>query len=979
MGSEMCIRDRKQLESESASMGDAPQPMTPTRFFKHGTARLPTTGAPANSTPGRAAPAPVGLADSSSFLDDLVPRVDLLRDRVKPGIIAQLRHQEWKERKAALDVVTVALQDAPRLSPVVGPLLEALVPRVSDKQQALATAALNAIGSIGQGVGRAIRPFIRTTLPAVISALGDGKATTRDCALDALNKWVKETSFEPLVPLLPTGMGMESPAGRAKLLTWLAAHVPQLDSACEADPLLPGLLRNLDDRTPEVRAAAATTIQALLATALVTNADLDAQVEKLNPATVKKLTPVLAKLKLAAPQADAPLGAPGLGNAVHVKNARTSASRLSSRSNVEGSTCPVSTTMTTGKSASRPVSLLRSATMGSIPAPRGSRTLEASKKEGAPVHAAKALGNGSLSANRPGPRPATVSPTRSRSTAASPARSRSLAASPARSQSVAASPARPRSVAASPARPRSAAASPVRPRSVTASPAKPRSMTASPARPRSAAAGLAKPRSAAPSPAKPRSTMKETKPSTPGVPRPGSAGIIQGGINTRGKQRETAHKGLTEDIMLLGSQQSTQPDVLKALSLLSRTVADNPDALAAVLEPLAEALATRLRTALRSPSALSQCKKTLQLMIDMLGEPRIVGFLQQPQIRLLVLELLERLLDPCLADFGAEVAHHLLDTLNFIMLKLLQNSPRGPTLSALLQLLGEKGTLPSQGNLSSLVLKCLAKLNKTLKDMAPQIDMLPVVKELSALSWTLAAAERDSPGELITHIRDASDVTLSALVAVRGQEVLNALRMCGEGAGASGRGVSSRRKASPALVHRVNELLGVSCSPRHRVANAASVENISDSTPTPQATSSDAASVTMSLSGGNQAGSATPTRTNARTPVRQRSGTATAQATRKTPNSVRQQRVTDASIADAPAATGGDAAIASAIARLTEMKKKYNIEATPARATRSNTAFADPPVGADVAGDLTVPSTPAELRAVRARLAKHGYVKPGEN
>jgi len=43
-------------------------------------------------------------------------------------------------------------------------------------------------------------------------------------------------------------------------------------------------------------------------------------------------------------------------------------------------------------------------------------------------------------------------------------------------------------------------------------------------------------------------------------------------------------------------------------------------------------------------------------MIDLLGSVRLVGSLEQPQIRLLVLELLERLLDPCLADFGAEVA-----------------------------------------------------------------------------------------------------------------------------------------------------------------------------------------------------------------------------------------------------------------------------------------------------------------------------------
>ena len=80
----------------------------------------------------------------------------------------------------------------------------------------------------------------------------------------------------------------------------------------------------------------------------------------------------------------------------------------------------------------------------------------------------------------------------------------------------------------------------------------------------------------------------------------------------------------------------------------------SPEAVADVLPPLCEALCLRLRSALRAPSALPQCKKSLQLLIDLLGCVRLVGSLEQPQIRLLVLELLERLLDPCLADFGSE-------------------------------------------------------------------------------------------------------------------------------------------------------------------------------------------------------------------------------------------------------------------------------------------------------------------------------------
>lgn len=50
----------------------------------------------------------------------------------------------------------------------------------------------------------------------------------------ALERWVAEVSFEPMLPLLPTALGMEAPAGRASALRWLCTHTAQLDGAAEA-------------------------------------------------------------------------------------------------------------------------------------------------------------------------------------------------------------------------------------------------------------------------------------------------------------------------------------------------------------------------------------------------------------------------------------------------------------------------------------------------------------------------------------------------------------------------------------------------------------------------------------------------------------------------------------------------------------------------------------------------------------------------
>ena len=55
--------------------------------------------------------------------------------------------------------------------------------------------------------------------------LAAGLLGGRDAALEALEKWAAEISLEPLLPLFPNAMMMESPAGRSKLLCWLAEEM----------------------------------------------------------------------------------------------------------------------------------------------------------------------------------------------------------------------------------------------------------------------------------------------------------------------------------------------------------------------------------------------------------------------------------------------------------------------------------------------------------------------------------------------------------------------------------------------------------------------------------------------------------------------------------------------------------------------------------------------------------------------------------
>jgi hypothetical protein len=65
--------------------------------------------------------------------------------------------------------------------------------------------------------------------------------------------------------------------------------------------------------------------------------------------------------------------------------------------------------------------------------------------------------------------------------------------------------------------------------------------------------------------------------------------------------------------------------------------------------------------------------------------------LHEPQIRFLVLQLLDRLVDRRLNDFGEEMKTNLLlKSINLMMLKLLEFTPRAATLTALLCCLLDK-------------------------------------------------------------------------------------------------------------------------------------------------------------------------------------------------------------------------------------------------------------------------------------------------
>mmetsp|Transcript_25049 Transcript_25049/g.82552 ORF Transcript_25049/g.82552 Transcript_25049/m.82552 type:complete len:331 (+) Transcript_25049:389-1381(+) len=109
------------------------------------------------------------------------------------------------------------------------------------------------------------------------------------------------------------------------------------------------------------------------------------------------------------------------------------------------------------------------------------------------------------------------------------------------------------------------------------------------------------------------------------------------------KRQARAPKRFVDAVETAQSEQAAEAELMHALGVLSEGVASSPDAIADVLPPLCAALCVRLRSLLRFQSQDepmdAACKRSVQLLVDIVGSEQLAGALEAPLIRLLVLEL----------------------------------------------------------------------------------------------------------------------------------------------------------------------------------------------------------------------------------------------------------------------------------------------------------------------------------------------------
>ena len=224
--------------------------------------RAPAAAGAASSAAAGAAPSPSAAAaavepsasDESGDADALLPRKDI-SSSLTPALFARFSHPNWKERNAALGEVEDAVEEAaggrgPAARRVVsasglGALPAALAERASRdananiSARAFCVATTLSLGMRGPDFDRVARAHL---LAPALSALGDKKRAVREAAEGLLDAWASALPADRLLPAVcdaACGSSSSSAAssiknnivissgseGRAAALLWLARAV----------------------------------------------------------------------------------------------------------------------------------------------------------------------------------------------------------------------------------------------------------------------------------------------------------------------------------------------------------------------------------------------------------------------------------------------------------------------------------------------------------------------------------------------------------------------------------------------------------------------------------------------------------------------------------------------------------------------------------------------------------------------------------
>lgn len=189
-------------------------------------------------------------------LDEIVPRVDISAE-VTEKLIAQMGDKKkWQLRKGAMDEVAQMIRSANgRIKGRDGGLFAALKLRLSDSNKNLTTQALGVIQQLVEAMGSGSGKYASVIVEAIMKCFSDRKASVREAAAKALNKFITCAGISKLINYLPNALDNKN--AREDILKSIQPQVSKGElKKSETRELVVPILRCLLDRTKDVRALA---------------------------------------------------------------------------------------------------------------------------------------------------------------------------------------------------------------------------------------------------------------------------------------------------------------------------------------------------------------------------------------------------------------------------------------------------------------------------------------------------------------------------------------------------------------------------------------------------------------------------------------------------------------------------------------------------------------------------------------------------
>ncbi|KAG0261640.1 Microtubule-associated protein, microtubule dynamics during spindle orientation [Mortierella polycephala] len=243
-----------------------------------------------------------GASAGAAAVEELFPKVDI-SNQLTSALLEECGDANWKVRKEGLEKITAIIEANKRIQPNLGGLPAALKLRLADSNKNLQIQTMGICACLANAMGKPFERYARILCAEVASCLTDQKDNVRGASIAALEAFATQSGLDSLVSSLATSLVTNSPTLRKDLLTWLTTFC---NGAKERGATLPDLspfatpvLQCLQDRSVEVRKASQAFLPILMA-----NVGYDAVVAKcsgLKSAAKSAIMPLLEAAKPAPP------------------------------------------------------------------------------------------------------------------------------------------------------------------------------------------------------------------------------------------------------------------------------------------------------------------------------------------------------------------------------------------------------------------------------------------------------------------------------------------------------------------------------------------------------------------------------------------------------------------------------------------------------------------------------------------------------